>query len=75
MAQVLHLCAVGRDDAHVEPLLEDALATYLLEVVLQSQERQFGLGLVDAPVRLAHELLPKEWLSWALLAIRLFRLV
>ena len=59
-SQVLHLCAVGRDDAHIESFLEDAFLTDLLEVLLQGEEGEFGFGLVDAAEGLADEFLFKE---------------
>lgn len=49
LSEILHLCAIGRDDAHVDALLEDADASYLVEQFLQRGESEFRLWLVDAP--------------------------
>lgn len=56
-AQQLHLGAVGRDDAHVDALVEHVLAAYLLKVVVQGVEREQGLVVVDAPEAGAHKVL------------------
>ena len=56
-AQVLHLCAVGRDDAHVDALLEDARLANLREVLLQHFHGLCCLEAVDSAERFADELL------------------
>ena len=55
--QVLHLRPVGRDDAHVDAVVEDALLAHALEVDLQQAQCQVGLSFVDAPEGLSDELL------------------
>ena len=57
LSQILHLGAVGRDDAHIDLLVENTLTAYLLEIVLQHSQRQLGLRLVDTPEGLADKLL------------------
>ena len=43
LAQQLYLCTVWRDDAHVEPLIKDALLANHLEVGLQGKDGEAGL--------------------------------
>ena len=57
MAQVLYLSTIGRDDTHVESLVEDARLADALKVLLQSEQRQFRFSLVDTSKGFAHELL------------------
>ena len=59
-AEVLHLCAVGGDDAHVEAFVEDAGFANFLKILFEGEEGEFGFGLVDAAEGLADELLFKE---------------
>ena len=44
--QQLNLCAVGRDDAYVEPLAQYALLSYHLVVCLKGKKGEVGLGSV-----------------------------
>ena len=57
LAQQLHLGTIGRDDAHVDRLVEHALTANLVEIVGESGEREFCLGTVDATEVFAYELL------------------
>ena len=59
-AEVLHLCAIGRDNAHVESFVEDAGFADLLKILFEGEEGEFGLGFVDAAEGLADELLFEE---------------
>lgn len=54
-AQILHLCAVGGDYAHVYPLFQCALLANLREIPLQRSQCQFCLVLVYAAETLAYE--------------------
>ena len=58
--KILHLGTIRRDNAHIDALVEDALLADLLEITLEREQRQFGLGLVDTAKALAHELLAEE---------------
>ena len=55
--QQLHLRAVGRDDAHVESLVNHALSSQPLEILLQRVDGELRLGAVDASVGLPHHFL------------------
>ena len=57
LAQILDLGAVGRDDAHVDALVEHTLAPYLVKVGLERVESIACLALVDATEVVAHKLL------------------
>ena len=59
-AQVLHLGAVGGDDTHIEPFLEDALLADFLEVLFEGEEGEFGLGLIDATEGFTDKFLVEE---------------
>ena len=59
LPQILHLGAVGRDDTHVNLLVEDALAANLDEIILQGVQREESLATVHSAITLAHELLTK----------------
>ena len=59
-AEVLHLCAIGRDNAHVEAFVEDAGFADLGEILFEGKEGKLGLGFVDAAEGFADELLFKE---------------
>ena len=57
LAQILHLCAIGRDDTHVDAFFQNALLADFLEIEFQHGQREQGLLFVDAPERLAHKFL------------------
>ena len=57
--QVLDLGAVGRDDAHVDAVVKDALFADALEINLQQAQGEVGLALVDAAEGLSHEPFPE----------------
>ena len=51
------MCAVGRDDAYVDALVEHTLAPYLVKVGLERVESIACLTLVDATEVVTHKLL------------------
>ena len=57
LSEILHLCPVWRDDAHVDTLFEDALLADLLEISLQGVEGETRLALVYPSETLTHKLL------------------
>src|SRR5574344_2477646 len=57
LAQILHLCPVRRDDAHVQSLVQHPLSANLLKVSRQRIESQCRLLLIDSAEALAHKLL------------------
>ncbi len=57
LSQVLHLRAVGRDDGHVEVLVEHALAPDALHIAGERGDGELRLGTVDAPIAVAHHFL------------------
>ena len=59
-AEVLHLGAVGGDDAHVEAFVEDAGFADFLKILFEGEEGEFGFGLVDAAEGFADKLLFEE---------------
>ena len=59
-AEVLHLCAIGRDDTHVEAFVEDAGFADFLKILFEGEEGEFGLGLVDAAEGFADEFFFEE---------------
>ena len=46
LPEILHLCAIGRDDTHVEPLAQDALLANQLIVGLEGEKGQMSLKLI-----------------------------
>ena len=54
--QVLHLCAIRRDDANVYPLFKNASLSDFCEVLLQLIQRQFCFYLVNTSKRFTDEL-------------------
>ena len=56
-AQVLHLCSIGRDDAHIDALVEQTLFADALEVMLKGFERQCSLLFINTTERIANKLL------------------
>ena len=59
-AEVLYLCAVGGNDAHVESFVEDAGFADFLKILFEGEEGEFGLGFVDASKGFADEFLFEE---------------
>ena len=59
-AEVLHLCAIGRDNAHVEAFVEDAGFADLGEILFEGKEGKLGLGFVDAAEGFADEFFFEE---------------
>ena len=75
--EVLHLGAVGGNDAYVEAFIEDAGFADLLKILFEGEEGEFGLGLVDAAEGFADELLFEKglgrmlWIVWIIRKIKL----
>ena len=57
LAEVLHLCLVGRDEAEVDTLFQHPLLAYLLDVFLQFLDAEVRFLLVDASETFTHKLL------------------
>ena len=57
LAEVLHLCLIGRDEAEIDAFIQQAFLAYLLDVFLQFLDAEVRFLLVDASETLTHKIL------------------